>query len=187
MSYNRRTLAPDSPCALLAALFMFASAAIRTAFYIINGFPLSDPWQMCVHYLLPVLCCAIMGIMLLSRKTSLIPTIAPIMLGVAFFALKTFDFADDWIFSKTVHCVFCCILYAVFGLVYALTVTGVLNTRLILMLLCGLPLLFHVFVEDIFITPPTDFVDFLPELSVLLIMLSIFVEAWGMRRGRIYS
>lgn len=186
MSYNRRTLSPDSPYALFAAILMFASAAIRSAFYIITGFPVASPWTLFVHYLLPVACCAIMGIMLLSRKNSLIPTIIPMLLGVAFFALKTLDFPDNWIFSKTVHCVFCCILYAVFGLVYILTVTGVLNTRAVMMLLCGLPLIFHIFVEDIFISPPSGIVEFLPELSVILIMLSLLIVTFGMRRGRLY-
>lgn len=186
MSYNRRSLAPDSPFALAAAMLLLVSGAVRIAYYIITGFPMGSLWDMIVYVFLPVACCVVMAIMLLSRKNSLMPTIVPMLFGAAFFALKSFDFADDWIFGKTVHTVFCICLYAVFALIYILTVSGVLNTRAVLMLVCGLPLLFHVFVEDIFVTPPADFISFLPELSVILIMAGLFAEAWGMRRGRLY-
>lgn len=188
MSYNRRTLAPDSPFAVAAAVCMFISAAIRLAYFIIT-YPigsLPDLRVLTVYYLLPLACCVIMGSMLLSRKNSLLPTIVPMTFGVLFFALKTVDFADDWILSKPIHIAFCCALYAVFGLVYILTVTGALNTRAVLMLLCGIPFLFHILVEDMFINRPQSLAGFLPELSVLLIMLALFVEAWGMRRGRLY-
>lgn len=188
MSYNRRTLAPDSPFAVAAAVCMFLSAAVRIAVLILShplgslpGLP-----TLAVHFILPLGCCLTMGFMLLSRKNSLLPTIIPMLLGVLFFALKSFDFADNWILSRPVHIAFCCALYAVFGLVYILTVTGVLGTRSVLMLLCGLPFLFHILVEDIFIAPPSSLTEILAELSVLLIMLALFVEAWGMRRGRQY-
>ena len=188
MSYNRRTLSPDSPFAVAAAVCMFLSAAVRLAVFIVTVLPGGMPglWELAVYCVLPLACCFVMGFMLLSRKASLIPTIIPMMFGVLFFALKTVDFADDWILSKPWHVAFCCALYAVFGLVYILTVTGALNTRSVLMLLCGLPFLFHVLVEDVFISRPESLPGMLSELSILLIMAALFVEACGMRRGRQY-
>lgn len=188
MSYNRRTLAPDSPFAVAAAVCMFLSAAVRIAYCIVTlplG-PTPELGELAVQYLLPLGCCLVMGFMLLSRKNSLLPTIIPMSFGVLFFVLKTLRFADDWILSKPIHVVLCCALYAVFGLVYILTVTGALNTRAVLMLLCGLPFLFHILVEDVFLYRPESFLGFLPELSVLLMMIALFAVACGMRRGRQY-
>ena len=178
MSYNRRTLSHDSPFAYAAALLLFASAIIRGIFFILADVEL-DIWYLFVHLALPVFCCAVMGIMLMSRKNSLVPTVWPMLFGVLFFMLKALDF-ELW------HCVFCLSLYAAFALVYILTVHGVLGSRIPLMLMCAVPFLYHVFVEDIFLDPPAGFVEFLPELSVLLIMLAVFIEAWAMRRGRLY-
>ena len=90
--------------------------------------------------------------------------------GVLFFYLKAFTFAHWW------HTLLCCILYTAVLLLYTLTVTGVIRTKLLLYPLFGLPFLFHLFVED----PPKywlsglPFFDWLPELSVLTIMLSFF-------------
>jgi hypothetical protein len=178
MSYNRRTLSHDSPFAYAAALLLFASAIIRGIYFLISGVPLDVPTVL-IHLLLPIGCCAVMGIMLMSRKNSLVPTVWPMLFGVLFFMLKSLDFSL-W------HCVFCMSLYAAFALVYILTVHGVLGSRIPLMLMCALPFIFHVFVQDIFLSPPADFIAFLPELSVLLIMAAIFIEAWAMRRGRLY-
>ena len=178
MSYNRRTLSHDSPFAYTAALLLFASALIRVIYFFISDITLDLP-TLFIHLLLPVGCCAVMGVMLMSRKNSLVPTVWPMLFGVLFFMLKSLDFSL-W------HCVFCMSIYAAFALIYILTVHGVLGSRIPLMLMCALPFLFHVFVLDIFLSPPAGFIAFLPELSVLFIMVAIFIEAWAMRRGRLY-
>ena len=185
MSYNRRTLSPDSPFAVVSAVLMFLSAALLTVFYAWNSFaatriPGAPILEIAALYLLPVSCCILMAVMLVTRKNNLLPTILPMMLGVVFFALKA-------AFTlSTAHCVLCCILYASFAAVYILTVTGIMNSRLPLLLLSAVPFLYHLFVEDIFISRFPTFADFLPELSILLIMLSLFVMTVGMRRGRVY-
>ncbi len=178
MSYNRRTLSHDSPFAYTAALLLFASAIIRGLYFLISDVSPSLS-VFFVHLVIPVGSCVAMGITLMSRKNSLVPTVWPMLFGVLFFMLKALDF-ELW------HCVFCISLYAAFALVYILTVHGVLGSRIPLMLMCALPFLFHVFVQDIFLSPPAGFIDFLPELSVLFIMVAIFIEAWAMRRGRLY-
>ncbi len=185
MSYNRRTLSPDSPFAVISALLMFLSAAVLTVCYAWYSFaavriPGAPVIELAVLYILPVSCCIIFAIMLVTRKNNLMPTILPMMMGVVFFALKAAFTLG------TLHCVLCCVLYAAYASVYILTVSGIMSTRSLLLLLSGLPFLYHLFVEDLFLTDFPTFADFLPELSVLLIMLGLFVETVGMRRGRVY-
>ena len=178
MSYNRRTLSPDSPYAIVAALLMFFSAALSTVRFAWYSFEF-DWTEITVGFILPVTACVIMAVMLLSRKNNLMPTIIPMLIGVIYFALKSVSL-DLW------KCVLSCVLYAVFAVVYILTVSGYLNSRTPLMVLSAAPLLFRVFVLDIFVYDFSGILSFLPELSVIFILLAIIVETRGMRRGRLY-
>lgn len=179
MSYIKRTLPPDSVWALAATVLMLLSAVVRTAYFMLLPAQSLDPYRLCVHCALPVVCCVYMAVALLMRKNNLLPTLVPVYLGIVFFILKSFELAP-W------HAVLCCVLYAVYGVVYTLAVTGVLPNRLPLIILSGVPFVWRALIEDIFIFPPTDFVDFMPEISVLLIILGLFLVACGMRRGRMY-
>jgi len=178
MSYNRRTLSPDSPYAIIAAILMFFSAALSTVNYAWYSFDF-DWREITVGFVLPVLACVIMAVMLLSRKNNLMPTIIPMLIGVVYFALKSVRLAL-W------ECVLCCVLYASFAIVYILTVSGFLDSRTPLMIMSGVPLLFHVFVLDIFVYDFSGFLSFMPELAVLFILLALVIETRGMRRGRLY-
>ncbi|MCQ2427306.1 MAG: hypothetical protein MJ137_02735 [Clostridia bacterium] len=178
MSYNRRTLSPDSPYAIIAALLMFFSAALSTVSYAWYSFAF-DWKEIAVGYVLPVTACVIMAIMLLSRKNNLMPTIIPMLIGVVYFALRSVNL-EVW------QCVLSCVLYASFAIIYILTVSGFLDSRTPLMVISGAPLLFRIFVVDIFVNDYSDFLSFLPELSVLFILAAIVIETRGMRRGRLY-
>ena len=81
MSYNRRTLSPDSPFAILAALLFFAAAAVRTVGFILSYSGEFLLFDLVLELIVPALCCVIFGAMLLSRKKSLIPTVFPIVGG----------------------------------------------------------------------------------------------------------
>ena len=50
----------------------------------------------------------------------------------------------------------------------------------------GLPVFFRLFIVDIFIKDFDGFLSFMPEIALLLIPISLFVETRGMRRGRLY-
>ena len=108
------------------------------------------------------------------------PTIIPMMMGTVYFALRS-------AFTMSVrNCVFCCVFYAAFASTYILTVSGVLNTRLVMLGLSGAFFVYIVFFKTRFFTALGGVSEVLPELSLLLVILSLFFETWEMRRGRLY-
>lgn len=176
MSYNRRTLSPDSPCAIAAALLFFAAAAIRTVGFILSYSGEFLIFDLVIELIIPALCCVIFGAMLLSRKKSLIPTVFPIVGGSLYIIFRAFGL-ELW---QTVAVV---ALYAVFTLVYILTVTGILNTRRVLMLFCvGASVL--CVVHGSIVTHSKNSV--LGILSIIFVLAAVFFESVGMRRGRQY-
>lgn len=189
MSYNRRTLSPDSPFAILAAALMFLSAATLTVFYAWNSFSavwLADArWlEILSLYILPVAGSIIMALMLVTRKNNLMPTILPLIMVAVFCALKS-------AFSlNPVGCALNCVMYALFASVYILTVSGVLNTRFTLIGLAGvmavLTFVSQLFAKDAALTIENGFISGMPDIATLLIIASLIVETIGMRRGRLY-
>ena len=99
--------------------------------------------------------------------------------GVAFFILKAFSF------PSRLHTVLCCILYTLVFILFTLTVSGRIPTRVPLILVFVLPFLYHIFVEDMALltsaAPPT-FLAWMPEISVLLIMAGLAAFAAGLRK-----
>ena len=176
MSYNRRTLSPDSPFAILAALLFFAAAAVRTVGFILSYSGEFLLFDLVIELLVPAVCCVIFGAMLLSRKKSLIPTVFPIVGGSLYIIFRAVGL-ELW---QTVTLVS---IYAVFTVVYILTVTGILNTRRVLMLFCvGVSVLCVVHGSSL--TPSRNSV--LGILSIIFVLAAVFFESVGMRRGRQY-
>jgi len=176
MSYNRRTLSPDSPCAIAAALLFFAAAAIRTVGFILSYSGELLIFDLVIELLVPALCCDIFGAMLLSRKKSLIPTVFPLIGGSLYIIFRALGL-ELW---QTVTVT---AIYAVFAIVYILTVTGILNTRRVLMFFC-----IGVSAACILMGSRTaeGTNSFLGIVTVVLILTAIFFESVGMRRGRQY-
>ena len=176
MSYNRRTLSPDSPCAIVAALLFFAAAAIRTIGFILSYSGEFLLFDLVIELLVPAVCCVIFGAMLLSRKKSLIPTVFPIVGGSLYIIFRAVGL-ELW---QTVTVV---AIYAVFTIVYILTVTGILNTRRLLMLFCVATSVLCLMATNI---GEASRHSILGVISILLILTAIFFESVGMRRGRQY-
>ena len=176
MSYNRRTLSPDSPFAILAALLFFAAAAVRTVGFILSYSGEFLLFDLVLELIVPALCCVIFGAMLLSRKKSLIPTVFPIVGGSLYIIFRAVGL-ELW---QTVAVV---AIYAVFTLVYILTVTGILNTRRVLMLFCvGASVLCVVHGSSLTLSKNSV----LGILSIIFVLAAVFFESVGMRRGRQY-
>ena len=176
MSYNRRTLSPDSPFAILAALLFFAAAAVRTVGFILSYSGEFLLFDLVLELIVPALCCVIFGAMLLSRKKSLIPTVFPIVGGSLYIIFRAVGLE----FWQTVAVV---AIYAVFTLVYILTVTGILNTRRVLMLFCvGASVLCVVHGSSLTLSKNSV----LGILSIIFVLAAVFFESVGMRRGRQY-
>ena len=176
MSYNRRTLSPDSPFAIAAALLFFASAAIRTVGFILSYSGELLIFDLVAELLVPALCCVIFGTMLLSRKKSLIPTVFPLVGGSLYIIFRALGL-ELW---QTVAIT---AVYALFAMVYILTVTGILGTRRVLMFFCiagsAICIAFGIKAAE-------GTQSFLGIFSVILILDAIFFESVGMRRGRQY-
>lgn len=174
MSYNRRTLSPDSPFAIVAALLFFAAAAVRTV-----GFVLSYSGELLfvdllLELLVPALCCVIFGAMLITRKKSLIPTVFPIVGGSLYIIFRAVGLELRQAAIVT-------LLYAMFAIIYILTVTGILNTRRVLMFFCiGIAIL------CLIANRGGEGESLTGVLSVVFILVAVFFEAIGMRRGRLY-
>lgn len=176
MSYNRRTLSPDSPFAILAALLFFAAAAVRTVGFILSYSGEFLLFDLVLELIVPALCCVIFGAMLLSRKKSLIPTVFPIVGGSLYIIFRAVDL-ELW---QTVTVV---AIYAVFTIVYILTVTGILNTRRVLMLFCVGASVLCVVHGSSAINGANSVLGI---ISIIFVLAAVFFESVGMRRGRQY-
>lgn len=174
MSYNRRTLSPDSPFAIVAALLFFAAAAMRTVGFVLSYSGEFLFFDLLIELLVPALCCVIFGAMLITRKKSLIPTVFPIVGGSLYIIFRAVGL-ELWQ-AATVT-----ILYAIFAIVYILTVTGILNTRRVLMFFClGIAVLCLV------ANKVGEGESMTGVVSIVFVLVAVFFEAIGMRRGRLY-
>ena len=132
-----------------------------------------------LHAVLPLSCCLLYGLLLpLCGRRALWTTAVPALLGCVFFALKAQGFSP-------LHRGLCLLLYLAVAALYTLTVTGLLPTRRLLIPLFGLPLVYHLLVEDRNILrtaqPPLTLHQWLPEISVLLIMAALLCAALAIR------
>ena len=84
------------------------------------------------------------------------------------------------------HIILCLCLYTLVLVLYCLTVFGIIPTKKLLYPLFGLPLLYHVFIEDmknyILAQPPVPIIEWLPEISVLLIMAGLLCLSVAMKK-----
>ena len=89
-------------------------------------------------------------------------------------------------FASKLHTVLCVMLYLLVLGLYSATVFGWLPTKNLLYPLFGLPLLYHIFVEDmqlyVFARPPVPYFEWLPEVSVLLIMAGLLCISVGLEQ-----
>lgn len=112
-------------------------------------------------------------------KRALWTTALPVLLGVVFFIIKSFGF------ESIIHTVLCIFLYLVVAVLYTGTVFGVVRTKWLLVPLFGLPLLYHIFVEDLAAMrsdPPPTLTAGLQEISVLCIMLALLLLSIAMKK-----
>lgn len=171
------TLDGKSLPARVCAGLMLASAAVRLAWFCLAHGAGADAYTAVVHLTVPLLSCVLLAAFILRGALRLCTL--PVGLGCLFFVLKALSF------PSRVHTVLCCILYTLVFVLYAATAFGLLRTRMPLGLVFTLPLLYHIFVDDLAKLrapmPPT-LVEWMPELSVLLIMAALAVAAWSMRR-----
>lgn len=174
--YMRVTIPVKHPMARVSCSLMLLSAILRL-WYFLSG-PMS-PFVLWVQLVLPVAAAVIFlaGMGLGSRWVKPASVIS-VILGVVFFILKATTFAP-------LHQTLCTILYCGVLVLYCLTVFGLLPTKKLLYPLFGLPLVYHILVEDtklyFFAQPPVPVWQWLPEISVLCIMAGLLCLSVAMK------
>lgn len=105
-------------------------------------------------------------------------TSLPVILGVVFFIIKSFTFTS-WL-----HTVLCILLYMLAAVLYTVTAFGVIRTKWLLVPLFGLPLIYHIAVEDAAAlrAGTATFAAGMQEISVLCIMLALLLTALAMKK-----
>lgn len=165
------------PWSLTAIFFMAASILARLVFYIPEQLTGFDWW---VYLGIPGLATIWFPVaLILWGQKTLLPTCISVFGGVFYFIVKAFTFVHWW------HIAGCICLYLAVLALYCLTVTGVIPTKKLLYPLFGLPLAFHLFVEDVknYVIPGAPFHTWLPEISVLCIMAALLCISISMRKA----
>ena len=160
----------------LSALLM-ASAAVLLFLWCALYTEVLTWYDALARGLLPISAAVIYGVLLLSRgRRGMGGTFLPVLMGVVFFILKAGTFVW-W------HQLLCTILYLSVAVLYGLTVFGVIRTKILLLPLFGLPLAFHLFVQDMIIYR-TEFTarQWLQESAVLCIMGSLLCASVAMKK-----
>ena len=157
------------PCAILSVALMLLCATLRGVYYF--GKSLS-PLELWVYSVTVTVACLLFAVFVIGFGRSRPRLILiPVALGVFFFIVKAFSF------ESLVHTVLCVILYTAVLVIFSLTLLSVIPTKRLLYPLFGLPLLYHIFVEDmklyVLAAPPVPFFEWLPEISVLCIMAAL--------------
>ncbi len=157
---------------IIALGFMTASAVLRLVWLLGSSVSGSLFW---VQGVLPLLAnLTFLTTVLRDGRDRLFRTAIPVWLGCAFFALKALTF------PSLIHMVLCLCLYTLVLVLYTATVTGHVPTQRLLIPLFGLPLLYHIFVEDL----GRDWTRaaLLQELSVLCCMAALLCLSIAMKK-----
>ena len=168
----------SSVWAQLCIIFMLLSAIFRL-------FGVWGLWEYdffrTTQILLPLCCNLLFALcVFVFGNRGFFVSIIPVLLGVAFFIIKSFGFAS-WI-----HTVLCIILYLAVAVIYTGTVLGFIRTKWLLPPLFGLPFLYHIFIEDLArlrdTVNPMTASEGLQELSVLCVMAALFCVGMGLKK-----
>ena len=160
--------------AVLSALFMACSAVVRIVWA--AGEPSLTRSILWLQVVLPLAAnVSFVAILFRDGRERLYRSAIPVWLGCVFFAVKALGF------PSLIHTVLCLLLYGLVAVLYTATVTGYVPTQKLLWMLFGLPMLYHIFVED---TQKAGWPvhDWLPEISVLCCMAALLCISLAMRK-----
>lgn len=162
------TIPRKGPALYGALIFMALAAVIRLAYYLPM---IMEPKARLLHLWMPVAAAAVFLVgFALDGKWTKPAAIGAVVIGVAFFILKAASFAP-------LHRALCTVLYLAVLVLFTATILGLLPTKKLLYPLFGLPLAYHILVEDtryyFFADPPVPMWQWMPEISVLCIMAAL--------------
>ena len=156
--------------------------ALSVVFRIIGCWGLwTDSRYAALQIALPVFSALLLiAVVWLFGKKALWLSFFPVLLGAVFFIIKSIGF------ESLIHTILCIVLYVAVIVLYFCTVFGIIRTKWILVLLFGLPFLYHVFVEDLAALQdtanPVTFAAGMQEMGVLCIMLGLFFLSLSMKK-----
>lgn len=162
------TIPNRHPAARVACGFMAVSAIVRLWHYLPAPMDALTLW---VHVVMPVAAAILflLGV-IAGGQTAKTAAVNATALGVGFFIIKAATFTP-------VHRTLCTILYLAVLILFTATLLGLLPTKKLLYPLFGLPLVYHILVEDtqlyFFADPPVPVWNWMPEISVLCIMAAL--------------
>lgn len=173
------TLDPRGPMARLAVCCMMMSILVRVVYFARVDMPV---FYVLIHLGLPLVSAVIFWTVVeFFSREHLALTALSVLVGVVFFVFRIFSLG-----LPAVHIGLCLCLYALVFALFSLTVFGIIPTKKLLYPLFGLPLAYHVFIEDmklyVLADPPVPFVAWLPEISVLLIMAGLLFLSVAMKK-----
>ena len=158
---------------ILSALCMVCSAVVRIV-WACGETAISRP-TLWLQILLPLAANLLFVLMAFTdAQDRLYRTAIPVWMGCIFFAVKSFGFTSQ------LHTVLCLCLYALVALLYGATVMGRVPTQKLLWPLFGLPLLYHIFVEDMGREWTRS--ALLQEISVLFCMAAMLLLSLAMKK-----
>lgn len=163
------------PAVRCAVCFFALSFVLRLCWCII--WPKNvEGMRLYTYALLPLLACLLAVLfLLLFGRGRLYLTFIPVALGVLFFIIKSTTFLW-W------HQVLCTLLYLLVAGLYGVVVFGIFPVRKLLIPLFGIPLAFHVLVEDPFFhLGEYGAPQWVQEGSVLCIMAGLLLISLSMR------
>lgn len=161
-----------------AVIFMALSAVFRLA-----GCwgMLGDRFFAATQLALPLICnlLFIVCVLLLGSRAFWLTSV-PVILGVVFFIIKSFTF------TSVLHTILCILLYVLVAVLYTATAFGVIPTKWFLVPLFGLPLIYHIAVEDVAALRDASVTvaSALQEISVLCIMTALLLTALAMKKHK---
>ena len=164
----------------LSAFFMLLSMLCRLLGYWVFWANQTSDFVL-TQILLPVMCNLLFVVVILymGRRFFALSCV-PVILGVVFFIIKALGF------DSVIHMILCICLYLAVAIIYTATVFGVIRTKWLLAPLFGLPLLYHIFVDDLSTLRADENAmslgEWLPEISVLCIMLSLLLICFAMKK-----
>lgn len=182
MSLFRRspyTLEPRGKMTRLAVVCMMLSILVRVVYFSRVDMP---PSYVLIHLGLPLVSAVIFWTVVefFSREYLALTSLS-VLVGVVFFVFRIFSLG-----LPTIHICLCLCLYTLVLVLFTLTVFGVIPTKKLLYPLFGLPLFYHIFIEDmknyVLAEPSVPFVHWLPEISVLLIMAGLLCLSIAMKK-----
>ena len=161
-----------------AVIFMALSAVFRLAGC---WSMLGDRFFAATQLALPLICnlLFIVCVLLLGSRAFWLTSV-PVILGVVFFIIKSFTF------TSVLHTILCILLYVLVAVLYTATAFGVIPTKWFLVPLFGLPLIYHIAVEDVAALRDASVTvaSALQEISVLCIMTALLLTALAMKKHK---